>query len=77
MLGRLQFWLQGHPNKHRPWAAIWVGNQISSARYWTWRLTHGAWRDDRPRRDEPWGTCFVSDNTTPVHFTASTDRENQ
>ena len=41
MLGRLQFWLQGYPDKQRPWVSLWVGNQISSARYWTWRLTFG------------------------------------
>ena len=41
MLGRLQFWLQGYPDKPRPPAVLWVGNQLSSARYWTWRLTFG------------------------------------
>lgn len=44
-MGRLQFWLQGHPNRRRPWALIWLGNQISSARYWWWRA--------RGSRDEP------------------------
>lgn len=34
-----QSWLQGHPNKHRSWALIALGNLISDCRYWTWRLT--------------------------------------
>jgi hypothetical protein len=35
--GRLQFWLQGWPDKQRPWLSVWLGNRISSARYWVWR----------------------------------------
>ena len=43
MLGRLQGWLHGHPTStrgyiERPWAMVWCGNQISSLRYWAWRL---------------------------------------
>ena len=41
MMGRLQFWLQGHPNKQRPWVAIWLGNRLSDGRYWLWRARGG------------------------------------
>jgi len=41
-VGRLQFWLQGWPDKHRPWAMVKVGNAISGLRYWTWRVL-GHW----------------------------------
>lgn len=37
MLGRLQSWLQGYPNKDRPWFAIRLGNWISDIRYYWWR----------------------------------------
>jgi hypothetical protein len=42
-MGRLQFWLQGHgyPPPYRPWVMVWIGNQISSARYWWWRARGG------------------------------------
>lgn len=43
MMGRLQFWLQGHgyPPPYRPWVAVWLGNRISDVRYWVWRLRGG------------------------------------
>lgn len=47
MMGRLQLWLQGHPNKRRPWPAIWLGNRISDGRYWLWRLSGGQRRLER------------------------------
>lgn len=46
-MGRLQWWLQGHPTASRPYPvdrgriATWVGNRISDARYWAWRLGGG------------------------------------
>lgn len=40
-MGRLQFWLQGHPAKRRPWRVQQLGNLISDLRYWTWRVTGG------------------------------------
>lgn len=43
MMGRLQQWLQGYPNKRRPWVAVWLGNLISSCRYWLWRARGGRW----------------------------------
>jgi hypothetical protein len=43
MFGRLQFWLQGHENKDRPWVFIWLGNRISDLRYFTWRIMGGKW----------------------------------
>lgn len=47
MMGRLQFWLQGHPERgwkqggpaKRPWVAIALGNFIADVRYWAWRLS--------------------------------------
>jgi hypothetical protein len=33
MIARLQFWLQGWPNKRRPRAAKMLGNLISDARF--------------------------------------------
>jgi len=37
LLGRAQFWLQGFPNRRRPWLLVRVGNAISDLRYWAWR----------------------------------------
>jgi hypothetical protein len=36
--GKLQFWLQGWPNKERPWVSIWLGNKISDIRFYWWRF---------------------------------------
>lgn len=39
----LQFWLQGHgyPPPRRPRIAMIIGNRISDARYWAWRIQGG------------------------------------
>lgn len=37
VLGSIQWWLQGHPNKRRPQIAVKLGNLISDYRYWLWR----------------------------------------
>lgn len=47
MFGRLQFWLQGHPTKRRPyaverpWIAWRLGNLISDVRFALWRASGG------------------------------------
>jgi len=34
MMGRLQFWLQ----RREWWPACWIGNRISDARFYAWRI---------------------------------------
>lgn len=34
--GALQWWLQGHPDKWRPWFMARIGNWISDMRFWAW-----------------------------------------
>lgn len=55
-MGRLQFWLQGHgyPPPYRPWALIWLGNQISSLRYWWWRARGSKWPETTETIDISW-----------------------
>lgn len=46
MMASLQFWLQGWPNKPRPWISVLLGNLISDVRYWTWRISGNRWDDE-------------------------------
>lgn len=77
MMGRLQFWLQGHPNKYRPWAIVWVGNLISDLRYRWWRARGG-----RHEQAQSFGEFYVADYSQPnatSSFTVakgSTDAQN-
>lgn len=41
VLSRVQFWLQGHPNKRRPWFLVRLGNAISDWRFWRWETSGG------------------------------------
>lgn len=76
-MGRLQFWLQGHPNKRRPWAAIWIGNRISDVRFYWWRLRGGKW--PKSENVEPFVTIdtrFPSATTNfPIGKASNTGRE--
>jgi hypothetical protein len=49
-LGRLQFWLQGWPDKGRPWAVAWLGNRVSDLRFWLWQASGAALREAEARQ---------------------------
>jgi hypothetical protein len=76
MLARLQFWLQGRPNKYRPWWVARIGNAISDLRYWAWRARGGSdytyekadMLDDL--LGEHWDT--TASTNTPTHWTFTT-----
>jgi len=41
ILGHIQFWLQGHPNKRRPWIVVTLGNKIADYRFRCWESQRG------------------------------------
>lgn len=68
-MGRLQFWLQGYPNKRRPWAVSWLGNRISDVRYLLWRARGGKWPESK------YVGPFVTIDTRYPNATSNTETE--